>query len=680
MKNKNLFLKIYIPFLVICIAALITLSILGKKARVGYLGDFKFDEYHINHTLELNGLTDIEDNYIIDGKLDEESLKNFIFTNDAITNYSYGFRLQYYNKVFRNSDIYEVYIDTNKILQDNPFIKKVIMDGNGSPFGGLISSKVIEEKIDNVNYILKLKTNLFFIVFYIFLFILLFNIIIIYDIQIIKPSNENIQCIKNISKENYLFISLIVTSGIILFIFHFWLSFPGYFQFTDIFTSMLEAFHNNYSNLHPIIIAFTIHILYKIFGYNSYYILLINLLLFYSGIILLTLSVYIKSNNKFSILILLISFMPNLFFINMNHVKDVTASLFIWFAYSILFFIISVNIKSKYVKFLFFISIISIIIGMLWRHNFIVTVYPIFLFISFYIIKDTKLENRFLINLFFMMLIFAIILIGIIKIFPSFFNSKNWENVSNHIVLLQIAGCAVPADDGSMIPNSWYLEGKTFEDVKKIYMDNKLNADSINAPWAEDKPFKGWVKMDNLYLVWLKYIFKYPLNYIKHVLNFAKNIFLMEDYTNRWKWSEKDIQNKVYYEWVGLEFYDLLNNKSVIFTPFKEKLYSILYNILPDIHIIFFILISIILFFISIIFIIFIPKFRTYLLIFTFSVSFSSVSTIIIVVLFTPIIDYRYIHPIVPISIISFISFVSFIKDIGGLNAVFKELKLGKKK
>ena len=119
------------------------------------------------------------------------------------------------------------------------------MDGNGSPFGGLISSKVIEEKIDNVNYILKLKTNLFFIVFYIFLFILLFNIIIIYDIQIIKPSNENIQCIKNISKENYLFISLIVTSGIILFIFHFWLSFPGYFQFTDIFTSMLEAFHNN---------------------------------------------------------------------------------------------------------------------------------------------------------------------------------------------------------------------------------------------------------------------------------------------------------------------------------------------------------------------------------------------------------------------------------------------------
>ena len=145
MKSKNLFFKIYIPFLVICIVVLITLSILGKKTRVGYLGDIKFDKNNIERTLELNGLTDIKENYIIDGKLDEEAIKKFIFTNELITNYSYGVKLQYYDKVFRHSDIFGVYIDTNKVLKDNPFIKEVIMDGNGSPFGGLISDKVINE-------------------------------------------------------------------------------------------------------------------------------------------------------------------------------------------------------------------------------------------------------------------------------------------------------------------------------------------------------------------------------------------------------------------------------------------------------------------------------------------------------------------------------------------------------
>ncbi|MDO6994482.1 DUF2029 domain-containing protein, partial [Brachyspira innocens] len=108
MKNKKLFFIIYISFLIICLIALITFSILGNKKRICYLGDFKFDENHINKTLELNGF-DIDETkklFTIDNILNNDALTNYIFTNENITNYSYGFKIKYYNNLFRNSDIY----------------------------------------------------------------------------------------------------------------------------------------------------------------------------------------------------------------------------------------------------------------------------------------------------------------------------------------------------------------------------------------------------------------------------------------------------------------------------------------------------------------------------------------------------------------------------------------------
>ena len=51
MKHKKLFLKIYIPFVIVTIIALIVLQILGSKKRIGYLTDFNLN---IERTLELN--------------------------------------------------------------------------------------------------------------------------------------------------------------------------------------------------------------------------------------------------------------------------------------------------------------------------------------------------------------------------------------------------------------------------------------------------------------------------------------------------------------------------------------------------------------------------------------------------------------------------------------------------
>ncbi|PPS21854.1 hypothetical protein DJ52_08305, partial [Brachyspira murdochii] len=127
--------------------------------------------------MEINGLESIIDNFYKDDKLNKEAVINYIYTNKSITDYSYGVRVKYYDKIFRNNDLYGVYIDSNKVIHDNNFIKKIEFDGAGSPFGNLISSKVIDEteKIDNINYILKVK-KIFHVNIFIFLLLYLFLI------------------------------------------------------------------------------------------------------------------------------------------------------------------------------------------------------------------------------------------------------------------------------------------------------------------------------------------------------------------------------------------------------------------------------------------------------------------------------------------------------------------------
>ena len=129
---------IYLGLSFLLLATLITFHILGSKERVGYLSDFG----------------------MIEG---------------SKSNYIYNFRIRYYDKVFRNSDIYGVYLITNSLPE---YIKEIKMNELGSPFGIIISDKIIEEeKIDNIKYILRLKNSLIIFVVIIVDFIILFDFI-----------------------------------------------------------------------------------------------------------------------------------------------------------------------------------------------------------------------------------------------------------------------------------------------------------------------------------------------------------------------------------------------------------------------------------------------------------------------------------------------------------------------
>ena len=151
MKNKSLFNKISLLISIVILFLILILSVLGSFNRVGYLSEFK----------------------LISSK------KNI---------YTYNFRIKYHSKVFRNSDIYGVYINSKNIINANKYIRKITMNEIGSPFGILESNRKINGDIDNIVYTLKLKKSII-ILSLVLVMILLLNSIIIDFIKKLSKFN-----------------------------------------------------------------------------------------------------------------------------------------------------------------------------------------------------------------------------------------------------------------------------------------------------------------------------------------------------------------------------------------------------------------------------------------------------------------------------------------------------------
>ena len=672
-KNKKLFLKIYIPFVIITIIALIVLQILGSKKRIGYLTDFNLE---IDRTLGLNNLNDIRKDFTVDGKLDEENIKNYLLTNENITNYIYHFRIRYYDKVFRNNDIYGVYPDLSNLPD---YMENAEMDEGGSPYGNFISDKrEIEEKIDNINYTLRIKPKI-----PILLYFILSLILIIYfynDIHKFTINTNIYRKYDNFFTEKR-FIILIIILDLILFIFQFWLCFPGWFQNSDMYWGSMNP--NNLRNWHPVLIQLTLICLYKIFGIHSYFLFLINLILFYSGLALIIISLFYKFKNKNVILLYLLIFIKEIFFMNISEIKVSTAALFIWLLYSLIFFQLLVKINNKHIKLLLKIfTAIILLFGLLWRHNMIVTIYPIFILFTYLLLKNKNIKNikNYIKSFVILMLLSAIILVGIVKVFPYIWiKDYKKELVSNAMFLIQIAACSTPENDDSLIPLDWYEEGKTFEDVKELYNIQQYLGDLFATSSHANRPFK-FKKLDGLEKVWIKYILKYPINYIKHINRYLIAYLLGKKafyyYPIRDANEIQELQNN------NIELINKLNEseQKITFTPLRYNIYDFLFNSSIHIPVIYPVIISFIIFIITFIFIFIKKIFYSDILIYSFSISLSSIATLWIVVLFTPDVIFRYIYPVYPISIISLISFLTFIYDRGGFKKFLKELKGYKKK
>ena len=106
---------------------------------------------------------------------------------------------------------------------------------------------------------------------------------------------------------------------------------------------------------------------------------------------------------------------------NMSEIKDSTAALFIWLLYSLIFFQLLVKINNKHIKLLLKIfTAIILLFGLLWRHNMIVTIYPIFILFVYQYLKNKEIKSikNYIKSFIILMLLSAIILVGIVKVFP----------------------------------------------------------------------------------------------------------------------------------------------------------------------------------------------------------------------------------------------------------------------
>ena len=668
-KNKNLFLKIYIPFVIITIITLIVLQILGSKKRIGYLTDFNLE---IDRTLELNNLNDIKENFIIDNELDEEILKNYLLTNENITNYVYHFRIRYYDKVFRNNDIYGVYPDLSNLPD---YIKNAEMEAGGSPYGNFISDrKTIETENIDVNYTLKIKLNFIIILFSIIL-VALFLYIIIYFI--INNINKILKVVKNIiSLSDKKFIIITILIGIILFIFHFWLGFPGYFQNVDNYLIIDQSIGGITNNTHPVIIALSLRLFYILFGYHSFYIFLINLICWYSGLSLVIIGLYKRFNKRLFIFLFILSYIGNIFFQNFFQLKDVTTSMYIWLASSIMFFITAINTNKNSIKIIIYsIVILLLLLATLWRHNAIVSVYPLFIFITFKLLnnKNYKKNKKYITIFISCMLLIAILLVVVVKGFPYIILS-NKDNVSfptDVIYMLDIVALAVLSNDDKLIPDDWYINNSNFDNIKDKYNKNPLWIDYMFvdiAPKNVKQKFKEAVIKYPFYYLKQKWImFKgYTTGFVGYIYN-SSAISGVSDYHDSNIDILKNINDRV------LPYFND-NEKSIQFSNIRKNIYDNLYQILIQIKHIYFFVISLVIFLISV-YIALKNKYISEMLILSFSLSFSSLATTLIVVFVTISADVRYIYPIVPTSIIALISFITFIYDRGGFKKFIKELK-----
>ena len=690
-KNKNLFLKIYILFVIIISVALIILQILGSKNRVGYLTDFNLE---IDRTLELNNLNDIRKDFTVDGKLDKENIKNYLLTNENITNYVHHFRIRYYDKIFRNNDIYGVYPDLSNLPD---YMENAEMEEVGSPYGNFISDKkeINEEKIDNINYKLSIRPNFIIILVSIMLAILCLNTIIYFIIFIINNINKIPKVVKNIiSLSDKKFIIITIFIGLVLFIFQFWLGFPGYFQEWDWYRIQEKAFNLNLlNNWDPVLYVQLLRLFFAFFGVHSFYFFLINLLCCWIAIALIIISLYSKFKNRFLILLYFTPFITSIFFYNILQIKDYIFSLHLFLLYSLIFTQLLIQPKNNLIRILLIILTgMLLTITLLLRHNAIVTIYPIFILFT-YLILEKSISNAKLYLLKFMtiMLFFAIILLSIVKFTPRIFLTKEQAviNGANPVFAFNIGGIAYTSGDYSLIPKEWYLEGKNSEDLMEAYQYGYINNKSS---FTEGETFFKVLSINirnssggDIKKVFKKYIFKHPISYIKFISMVGKCLWFYDFELKKDFLSIEGIQSintppgnnnfKVSKKYN-------LSEQRIQFSDLRLKIYTFLYNISLNINNIIPISICIIIFFLSGLLWLLKNNFRNKLLLFTFCIAFSGFATALIVIMFSPsgrTIESRYIAPVLPISIISLISFLTFIYDRGGFKKFFKELR-GEKK
>lgn len=432
--------------------------------------------------------------------------------------------------------------------------------------------------------------------------------------------------------------------------FTFWLGFPG-----TIGTDAASAYSFPKNNHNPVFIIYTLEFLTFLFGRHIYYFFILNLVPFYLGLFFLIAGFCLRSKNPFALMLIFPTFIGNFYFsLFLQAPLYVVVSLYVCF-YALLLFLILVPLNATrtqkiFSKILWTLLFVLMFVAILWRHNAIFAVFPAFLVICYIFLKNRKLDSKKFIK-YYVVLVFlsATLCVGIVKGMPKILIKGDEFRPAMHTFLHQIAGACVPANDESCFKKEWYNDGKTFEDIKRIYYESKTLADPML------KVFHNYEIKE-----WFKAITKYPSNFISHELRFFNDLWMTDGH------SGKD-SNEIQKEMIARDFKHIMdappNEHKITFTKTQEKIYDFIFeNKIKFPHIM-----GVAMGFVLMIWcgvLLFYQKFRNELLIFSFSASFAGFWMAFFTAAFNPAVTAGYyMSPILPLSLMGFMGFVAFVLD-----------------
>lgn len=467
---------------------------------------------------------------------------------------------------------------------------------------------------------------------------------------------------------SYVLLFSICALILVLFVFQFSLGFPGYHVLGDTYTS-ITLFKNNG---HPVFIAYVLQLLYALFGKHLYFLFLANLIPFYVGLAFLVCGLYLHFRSIWAILSISIIFVGNIYFQNFIQYHSFTLPMLLFCGYCMLLFSILVPISSRFWRCCMYIGIaVVFFFALLWRHNAIVSVFPASFIIIYAYLSRYQLPKRDFVRFFTRgVFIFGILSVCIVSLFPRLL-SRGDSFPANHIFLHQMAGTCVPSDDWSCFKQEWYYPHKGWEDIKALYEKYPLNADPFNVFWwpnHDELPIPHG-KIDGLYTNWIRSILKHPLDFAKHQWRFVESMWFA---TPDWIFSSAQLQNKPTDPW-HKEVVSLFpeNERSVTLTPQQEKIYNFLYNHRIVLNHFYGVVLSACILLLSLALVLYKPHLCNSLLVFSLSVSFAGFISAIVIVLFTPVPETRYMSVILPLSLIATIGLIAFALKVLRLHSSF---------
>lgn len=432
--------------------------------------------------------------------------------------------------------------------------------------------------------------------------------------------------------------------------FTFWLGFPG-----TIGTDGASAYSFPKSNHHPVMYVYILEFLTFIFGRHIFYFFILNIVPFYLGLFFLIAGFYLRSKNPFTLLLIFPTFIGNFYFSLFVQLPLVVVVSLYLCLYALLLFLILIPLNTTKIqkilsKILWIFLFILMFVAILWRHNAIFAVFPALFAIIYVFLQNFNLNSkRFIKDYAILLLLSAILCIGIVKGVPRLLIKGNEFRPAMHTFLHQMAGACVPADDSSCFKDSWYNNGKSFDDAKQAYYGNKTLADDML------KVFHNYEFKD-----WFKAITKYPKNFLAHEMRFFHDLWIGNGHLGK---NSKDIQKEIDSKLLPYVADAPPNEYKITFTNTQEKIYNFMFEnkiILPQI-------IGVVMGFALMILcavLLFYKKICNTLLIFSFGAGFAGFWMAFFTAAFNPSTHAGYyMSPILPLSLMSFVGFVAFVLD-----------------